>query len=417
MAGRPGFPVGAAVTRAGLDGDPHPLLRELREREPVSWVPVLGGWLVTRRDIALRVLRDAATFTVDDPRFSTARVVGPSMLSLDGAEHKRHRDPFLAALRVAGSRGQLDAFTRAEATRLVAAMAPAGRAELRRALAGPLAVAVVAEVLGLGDTDPRLILSWYDAIVGAVSDLAGQQDPDARPRGTAGDQDGGADQHAGADRGAGAGRGAAAFGKLRACLESSTASGDGRSVLAAAARGGLRTGEVVSNAAVLMFGGIETTEGMICNTMLHLLGHPDQARQLMAEPGLIENAIEESLRLEPAAAVVDRYATADVGIGAAAIRRGDLVTVSLAGANRDPAFFTRPDTFDVRRANARQNLAFARGPHFCIGAHLARLETRTAIVELLSRLPGLRLDPTGRPAPRGVVFRKPPELRVAWDTG
>ena len=367
MAGQDGrarFPVGASVTRAELDGDPHPLLRELREREPVSWVPALGGWLVTPRDFALRVLRDAGTFTVDDPRFSTARVVGPSMLSLDGAEHKRHRDPFSAALRVAGSRGQLEAFTRAEAARLVAAMAPAGRAELRRALAGPLAVAVVAEVLGLGGTDPGLILSWYDAIVGAVSDMAGQQGS-AGPSGSTA-----------RDAGAGADRGAAAFGMLRASLEAAMASGDGdgRSVLAAAADGGLGASEVVSNAAVLMFGGIETTEGMICNAMLHLLSHPDQARQLMAEPGLVENAIEESLRLEPAAAVLDRYATADVRIGAAAIRRGDLVTVSLAGANRDPAFFADPDTFDVRRANARQNLAFARGPHFCIGAHLARLD-------------------------------------------
>ena len=399
--GRGGFPVGASVTRAQLDGDPHALLRELREREPVSWVPMLGGWLVTRRDIALRVLRDAGTFTVDDPRFSTARVVGPSMLSLDGAEHKRHRDPFSAALRVADSRGQLDAFTRAEAARLVAAVAPAGRAELRRTLAGPLAVAVVGEVLGLGATDPGLILSWYDAIVGAVSEMAG-------PDGSAGPAGGMA---------AGADRGAAAFGMLRASLEAAMASGDGRSVLAAAADGGLGASEVVSNAAVLMFGGIETTEGMICNAMLHLLSHPDQARQLMAEPGLVENAIEESLRLEPAAAVLDRYATADVRIGAAAIRRGDLVTVSLAGANRDPAFFTDPDTFDVRRANAKQNLAFARGPHFCIGAHLARLETRTAIVELLDRLPGLRIDAAGQPAPRGVVFRKPPELPVVWETG
>jgi cytochrome P450 len=400
--GRAGFPIGASVTRAALDDDPHPLLRELREREPVSWIPALGGWLVTRRDLALQVLRDAGTFTVDDPRFTTARVVGPSMLSLDGAEHKRHRDPFSAALRVADSRGQLEAFSRAEAARLVAAMAPAGRAELRRALAGPLAVAVVAEVLGLGDTDPGLILSWYDAIVGAVSDLAGQPGPDGPPGG-AGAGDKGAD------------RGAAAFGMLRASLEAAMASGGGRSVLAAAADGGLGTSEVVSNAAVLMFGGIETTEGMICNAMLHLLSHPGQARLVLAEPGLAGNMIEESLRLEPAAAVVDRYATADVRIGVAAIRRGDLVTVSLAGANRDPAFFTDPDTFDVRRSNARQHLAFARGPHFCIGAHLARLETRTAVVELLARLPGLRLDPAEQPAPRGVVFRKPPELRVAWD--
>jgi cytochrome P450 len=404
LDGRGWFPLGGSITRAQLDGDPHPLLRELREREPVSWIPALDGWLVTRRDLALHVLRDAGTFTVDDPRFSTARVVGPSMLSLDGAEHKRHRDPFSAALRVAASRGELEALTQAEAARLVAALAPAGRAELRRALAGPLAVAVVAEVLGLGNTDPWLILSWYDAIAGAVSDLAGRPEREG-PSGAGLAQEGGAD------------RGAAAFGMLRASLEAAMASGDGRSVLAAAADGGLGASEVVSNAAVLMFGGIETTEGMICNAMLHLLSDPGQARQVMAEPGLAENAIEESLRLEPAAAVVDRYATADVRIGAAAIRRGDLVTVSLAGANRDPAFFADPDTYDVRRANARHNLAFARGPHFCIGAHLARLETRTAVLELLDRLPGLRLDPAGRPEPRGVVFRKPPELRVAWDTG
>ena len=82
------FPVGASATIAELEGpEPHELLDRLREREPVSWLPVLDGWLVTRRDLALAVMRNAETFTVDDPRFSTAQVVGPSMLSLDGAEH------------------------------------------------------------------------------------------------------------------------------------------------------------------------------------------------------------------------------------------------------------------------------------------------------------------------------------------
>jgi cytochrome P450 len=170
----------------------------------------------------------------------------------------------------------------------------------------------------------------------------------------------------------------------------------------------------VSNAAVLMFGGIETTEGMICNTVLHLLRHPAQLAGVIADPRLAANAVEESLRLEPAAAVVDRYATADVALADAPIRRGDLVTVSLAGANRDPAVFADPDRFDVRRANARQNLAFAHGPHFCLGAQLARAETRAAMAALL-QLPGLRLDPASRPVPRGVVFRKPPVLHVLWD--
>ncbi len=152
----------------------HPVLRRLRASEPVSWLPVLGGWLVTRRDLALRVLRDSRTFTVDDPRFTTARVIGPSMLSLDGTEHRRHRDPFAEAFRMSGIEDKLAEFVETRATRLVAGFAAAGRAELRRGLAGPLAVAVVAEVLGLGETDPAQILSWYDEIVSAVSALAGQ---------------------------------------------------------------------------------------------------------------------------------------------------------------------------------------------------------------------------------------------------
>ena len=396
MPGPPSsFPLGAGVTMRDLDTSPHPLLRRLRASEPVSWLPVLGGWLVTRRDLALRVLRDSSTFTVDDPRFSTARVIGPSMLSLDGAEHKRHRDPFAEAFRMATTAVRLEEIAEAEAW-LVAGFAAAGRAELRRSLAGPLAVAVVADVLGLGHTDPKVILAWYDEIVAAVSALAGQSGEGHEPSAAAG--------------------GSAAFAELTASLQAAIARVHGDSLLAAVAgAGGLADSEVVSNAAVLMFGGIETTEGMICNAVLHLLDHPAQLAEVIADPRLAANAVEESLRLEPAAAVVDRYATADVALAGAAIRRGDLVTVSLAAASRDPAVFPDPDRFDLHRANARQNLAFAHGPHFCLGAQLARLETRAAVAALL-RLPGLRLDPERRLAPRGIVFRKPPALHVRWDT-
>ncbi len=188
-------------------------------------------------------------------------------------------------------------------------------------------------------------------------------------------------------------------------------------LLAVATRtGALGTGEVVSNAAVAMFGGIETTEGMICNAVLYLLSHPAQLREVLADPGLNAGAVEESLRLEPAAAVVDRYATTGIELGGAAIRRGDLVTVSLAGAGRDPEFFPDPDRYAVHRSNASQHLAFAHGPHFCLGAHMARLETTTALRALL-RLPGLQLDPAFSHAPRGVVFRKPPAVHVLWDVG
>src|ERR1700734_2876248 len=233
------FPLGAGVTLRDLDGDPHPLLRRLRAREPVSWLPALGGWLVTSRAEALRVLRDSQTFTVDDPRFSTARVIGPSMLSLDGAEHKRHRDPFAEAFRRAEVQGRLERSVEAEAERLVSGFAAAGHAELRRSLAGPLAVSAVAEVLGLGQTDPQTVLAWYDEIVGAVTALAGQSGAPADPSADNGDNAGtsagtdtdtgtGAGSGGGVGSGGGAGSpGARAFGMLSDRLHEGIARGPG----------------------------------------------------------------------------------------------------------------------------------------------------------------------------------------------
>jgi cytochrome P450 len=399
------YPRGAALTLAELREDPHPALARLRETEPVSWVPVLNGWLVTRWDLAAAVLRDSAAFTVDDPRFTTARIVGPSMLSLDGAGHDRHRRPFGAPFSRSGVHDRLAVFVTEEADRLASAMrtgsAPGctgGRGDLSRSLAAPLAVAVVARALGLGQVDPGTILAWYDAIVGAVSELAGGASA----------------------RSARVAAGTVAFGQLSDGLAAVMETPADGSLLAAAVQPGLAAAEIISNAAVLMFGGIETTEGMIANAAWHLLSHRDQLDLVRADPGLLPQAIEESLRLEPAAAVVDRYATRDVALGdaqsgGATISPGDLVSVSLAGAGRDPAVFPDPDRFDVRRDNARQNLAFARGPHFCLGVHLARLEARAALGAALSQLPGLRLDPGHPAAPRGLVFRKPPSLPVRWD--
>jgi len=420
------------VTTAGLDGSPHQLLRTLREQEPVSWLPALGGWLVTSHDLASRVMRDSELFTVDDPRFSTARVVGPSMLSLDGAAHRRHRDPFTQAFRGAEASAQLESFAVATARRLVAGIREHGRAELRRSLAGPLAVAVVAELLGLAETEPAVILSWYDAIVSAVTALSAEPSrggppvaassagemPSPASAGSTGSttSTGSATTSASSTTTASAYQaGHQAFGALRASIEGVIGRRGASSLLAAAAgSGGLSTDEVVSNAAVLMFGGIETTEGMICNAILHLLSDPGQLGLVLADRQLLSGAVEESLRLEPSAAVVDRYATADVPLDPARIRRGDLVIVSIAAANRDPAVYADPDRFDIRRVNARQNLGFARGPHFCPGAQLARTETCAAIEAMLDQLPGVRLDQEQPASPRGLVFRKPPTLHVRW---
>ena len=305
--------------------------------------------------------------------------------------------------------------------RLVAAIRPRGAAELRRAVAGPLAAAVMAEALGLGQTDPATVLGWYDGIVAAVQAeaAAAGRAPGERPSPGAGpDQAGNT-----------AAAGSAAFAALAARLGQVIAAGAAGSVLAetvlaetvvggavlAEGAGPLTEAEAISNAAVLLFGGIETTEGMIANAMLHLLSSPAELEMVLADRGLIPAAVEESLRLEPAAAVVDRYATRDTRLGHARIRAGDQVTVSIAGANRDPAVFGRPDVFDIRRPDPGRQLAFAHGPHFCLGVHLARLEARIAVQAMLEQLPGLHLDPRSPSAPAGLVFRKPTRLSVCWN--
>ncbi|MFB6722586.1 cytochrome P450 [Kribbella sp. NPDC056345] len=415
-----------------LERDPHPALAALR---PIGWVDALGGWVVSCRSLAIAVMRNPDTFTVDDPRFSTAQVVGPSMLSLDGPAHAAHRIPFESPFGLAETRRRFKAPVERTVAELIEALpghaptparlgvtsTPSGphprphqptpapamptpapptptpthatsgpharpelqSADLRTTLAGPLSVAVVAYSLGLPQASAATVLDWYTAISDSVTGVAAGRSVTAE--------------------------GAAAFAELHKHVASGI---DSPSLLHTAARD-LTLDQVVANAAVLMFGGIETTEGMITNALWHLLTHPEQLALVRADPTLLPNALEESLRLEPAAAVVDRYATRDIELAGAHIRRGDLVVVSLAGAGRDPEVFPDPDTFDVRRSNARRHLAFASGPHICLGMHLTRLETQTAVAAVLD-LPGLRLEPES-PAPRGLVFRKVPALNVTWE--
>ena len=378
-------------TIAELEGDPHPAFARLRAERPVCWVPDLDGWLITRRDLVLEAMRDDATFTVDDPRFTTGRVVGPSMLSRDGSEHDRHRRPFTQPFRRQAVQERFSERVAEEVDRLVDGFEADGRAELRTAFAAPLAAAIAAHALGLDRVPTEAVLGWYASIVGAVTAVsAGGPMPDSGRRG---------------------------FAALAAAIEPEL-DRDARSSLVAAAAAGagqLERHEVVSNAAVLLFGGIETTEGMIATTIAHLLSDPEQLALVRADPPLLAGAVEESLRLEPAAATVDRYATRDVEFGGATIASGDLVLVSIAAANRDPAVFERPDVFDVRRAPNR-HVTFAAGPHVCIGMHLARLEAHTAVEQLLTRLPALRLaDGHDPPRARGLVFRKPPAVHAVWE--
>ena len=381
------------VEVAELERDPHPVLARLRAQGSVVHVPALDGWVVTTRELVLAAMRDDVGLTVDDPRFTTGRITGPSMLSTDGAEHARHRAPFARPFRLDAIRERFTREAALEVEHLIDAFAADGEAELRTQLAAPLATRMMIRALGLDIADEGDILDWYARIVDAVQQLSAGADLP---------QDG-----------------ADAYASFAAALETALNAADGESSLLAAALGdaaALTRDELTSNAAILLFGGIETTEGMIANLLHHLLS-VDQLAEVAADADLLDGAIEESLRMEPAAAVLDRYATADVELDGVTIPQGDLVILSMASANRDESVFPDPDRFDPRRANAKLHTTFATGPHVCLGMHLARLEARAAITGLARRLPGLHADAVRPSAPHGLVFRKPPTVWACWPTG
>ena len=386
------LPAADWVSLDELERDPHAAHARLRAESPVAWVPALDGWMVTRRDDVNAAMRDDVGLTVDDPRFSTGRITGPSMLSTDGAEHARHRAPFARPFRLDAIRARFRDAAAAEVDRLIDGFAADGEAELRTRLAGPLAARMMLVALGLDTADEDDVLGWYVRIVAAVERIsAGEEAP-----------------RDGFD----------AYAAFAAAVDRALDGADPSSSLLAAALGdasALSRTELTANAAVLLFGGIETTEGMIANLLHHLLA-ADLLAPAASDDALLDGAIEESLRMEPAAVRLDRYATADLALGGATIPRGDLVILSLASANRDEAVFDDPDRFDPRRPNARLHTAFATGPHVCLGMHLARLEARAAVSGLVRRLPGLRADPARPSAPRGLVFRKPPAVWAAWPT-
>jgi cytochrome P450 len=180
----------------------------------------------------------------------------------------------------------------------------------------------------------------------------------------------------------------------------------------------LSENELYSMVVLLIVAGHETTVSLITNAVYALLSHPDQLAALRADLSLMPAAVEELLRYDsPVERTITRWAAEDVELGGRTIRRGDLVIAVIGSANRDETQFPRADVLDLTRAENR-HVGFGRGPHYCLGAPLARLETEIALTTLLTRLPNLRLaiaqeDLYWRPIP---LFRSLAELPVVWDT-
>jgi len=274
---------------------------------------------------------------------------------------------------------------------LLTAIEP-GEVELVHALAAPLPVLVIGDMLGLPPEDRHRLKACSDAIAGFFGAAAMSQPLIASAR--------------------------AAILELEDYFRRAIAErresprNDLLSALVVAEEQGsvLSEQELLSTCTAILFGGHETTTNLIANTVYTLLRHPDQLQRLRAEPGLLASTIEEVLRFECPVTRMGRVARVDFEWHGQQLKTGDRLFLSFAGANRDESQFPEPDRFDIARADNR-HLGFSTGPHYCIGAALGRLEARLAL-EALLEFP--RWDLLERPAwLDNLTVRGPAALRVA----
>jgi len=151
--------------------------------------------------------------------------------------------------------------------------------------------------------------------------------------------------------------------------------------------------EIAGNAMLLLLAGHIAVRNLVGNAVYLLLTHPDQRKRLADEPTLLANLVEETLRFEPPVTLIPRIALQDISVGGITIPSGAVVQLSIAAANRDPAHFVDPEQFDIG-SRPRRTLSFGLGPHGCLGAHLARLQSEIALDVLLQRYSRIELDPT-----------------------
>jgi cytochrome P450 len=341
-------------------------------------------------DAVQTVLRDGETFSSRGYADVMGKVMGHTILEMDEPEHHTYRGIVQQAFsRKTMERWEVDAI-RPIVDEHIDAFADHGCAELVRELTFPFPVRVIARLLGLPPEDLPQFHRWAVELISVGFDM---------------------------DRGlAASGALGEYFGGILAARRREPAD-DLMSQLAQAELGGQRLtdDEIFAFLRLLLPAGAETTYRSSSNLLFGLLTNPDQLDALRADRTLMAQAIEEGLRWEPPLLTIIRTATRDTEVEGVPVRAGSLIVVNMGSANHDEKYWTDPERFDIFRP-ARQHLAFAFGPHMCLGMHLARLETRVVLERLFDRLPNLRLDPDAQPPYiTGMTFRAPAALAVVWD--
>jgi cytochrome P450 len=393
----------------GHRADPHPQLHRMREQAPVyrHVNPVSGRafWYLTRYADVQRALHEPALVRQLDRlppalaarhrrwEFDPLAMLRRTVFHLDPPDHTRLRRLMAPAF---GPRRltAIDRHLTGVVDGLLDAMAAAGpTGDVIEALALPLPVVVVAELVGFPLDDLARLRRWSDDI----------------SRGG----------HPGRVRRAGrefAGYIAEKIDERRYRLGDDLLS----ELIRAGDRGdGLSPGELISAVFQLLLAGDETTVNLIGNAVLELLRHPGQLARLRERPELIGSAVEEVMRFNgPVGHSRPVYARTDLMIGGTVIPGGDTVVPVLLAANRDPAVFAEPDAFDIGRSPNR-HLGFGHGIHFCLGAALARMQATAAVGALLRRFPDLELavDPATLQWTPDFFLHGVRRLPVRWNGG
>jgi cytochrome P450 len=381
--------VAAAVDSAEFAVDPYPTYRNWQQAGAVHWSEEFfgGAWLVTRHADVESVLRDSLQFSArrtgawgkqgqlnKGARKEFQRLFSRSMLFLDEPDHSRVRCVLNAGFR----RDAIDRLVPAIERRvdhLLDAVDAREGFDFMQAIARPLPSFVMSTLLGVPSSRSEDFAAWTDAIadfIGAPSPTEGQ---------VLAAQDGLASM-------------GAFFEEIVSQRRSRPASDCecddliGR-LLRAEGSGAIAPGsELISQCAMLLFAGLETTRNLLGNALHLLIRHPHQALRLQREPALLANALREILRFESPVQYTGRRATTDLVMHGKQIRRGDLVIAFIGAAGRDEARHEAPNVFDIARPRCG-SLPFGSGPHVCIGAGLTLVEADIVFRRLLARFPNL----------------------------
>jgi cytochrome P450 len=361
--------------------DPYPLLAGLREASPFAESG--GAFVVAGRHADCSAVlrhpnasseRNKSLIAGAAPRRTRDR---PSFLSLDPPDHTRLRRLVSKAFTprtVARLEPRIGAIT----AELLTAASRAGELELVSQLAYPLPVRIISEMLGVPVQDHPRFAGWSARLAHSLQPGFGLDTDAAASRAQAAQA--ASDEFADYFRALIAARRAQPEQDLLSDLI--RAEDDGEM---------LTENELIATCVLLLVAGHETTVGLISNAILALLRHPDQLAAIRADAGLAAGAVEETLRYDAPVQMTARVARGGLRVGAVDAPDGALVLLLLAATGRDPAVFDDPDRFDIRRG-ATGHLAFAAGPHFCLGAPLARLEATIAVRAFATRISRPELD-------------------------